>query len=239
MHTVPCEQCGALFRQKRSGESWAKYCSKVCFNRDRVQHPLKNCAWCGIEFRSQNNGKGETRFCSIGCYGSARKEVTQSKNPPKSWVRFPNCEECGRPFVARVAASVCCKDSECRRKRASRCSSNYIMARYRTDPAFREEILGKVHNRRVAKLGLEGITEPKALRSFLVERDQGTCGICLHPVVDNTGPWAGSIGHVIPLARGGLHQVDNLRLEHYRCNLWKSSRLDEELDWNKAPRPRR
>lgn len=43
------------------------------------------------------------------------------------------------------------------------------------------------------------------------------------------------IDHIIPLARGGLHVADNLRLLPAEQNQRKSDSLDEELDW--APTP--
>lgn len=105
-----------------------------------------------------------------------------------------------------------------------------MMRRYYHDPIFRDEVISQSHNRRVRDLGLEGITYPKALITWLLEEDGYTCGLCGELVKEERGPWGPSIGHVVPLARGGKHEVDNLRLEHLRCNLRKGDKLDEELE---------
>jgi 5-methylcytosine-specific restriction endonuclease McrA len=64
----------------------------------------------------------------------------------------------------------------------------------------------------------------------LVEMNQlvyvadGRCWICRHPVL---GDW--SMDHVIPLAKGGDHTYNNVRLTHARCNSDKGARLPDEL----------
>lgn len=37
--------------------------------------------------------------------------------------------------------------------------------------------------------------------------------------------------HVIPLARGGAHSMDNIRPAHVKCNLRKADKLVSELTW--------
>ena len=70
----------------------------------------------------------------------------------------------------------------------------------------------------------------------LYKRDGGVCYLCgLHCIYDDyvtrgdtfiAGDWYPSIDHVIPLAKGGQHSWDNVRLAHRRCNSLKS---DTEL----------
>lgn len=43
-------------------------------------------------------------------------------------------------------------------------------------------------------------------------------------------PLSGTVGHIVPTARGGTDDPDNLRVEHWYCNMRKGSYLDEELD---------
>lgn len=69
----------------------------------------------------------------------------------------------------------------------------------------------------------------------LYKRDGGICYLCGRPTrfEDYTerggsiicGDWYPSIDHVIPLARGGVHSWDNVRLAHRRCNYLKSDSL--------------
>lgn len=48
----------------------------------------------------------------------------------------------------------------------------------------------------------------------IADRDEWTCYLCGHTVDDSTF----SIDHVVPLARGGDHTPDNVKLAHLRCN---------------------
>jgi 5-methylcytosine-specific restriction endonuclease McrA len=104
-----------------------------------------------------------------------------------------------------------------------------IVVKYAADPEFRDRVISAAQNRRVRALGLEEITQPKHLTAWLMERDQGICALCNGLVTDQTGPWRPSIDHIIPISRGGLHKVENLQLAHYRCNLKKHNKLEEEL----------
>ena len=71
-------------------------------------------------------------------------------------------------------------------------------------------------------------------RLEIFERDNWECLIpgCLYPGVP-TSPDAGwpdplfaTIDHVIPLAKGGLHERSNLACAHLRCNTTKGDRLE-------------
>jgi hypothetical protein len=104
------------------------------------------------------------------------------------------------------------------------------MRRYRADPVFRALVTSKAQNRRVSKLGLDGITQPANLLAWLYARDNGVCGICDEAVTELEGPMRPSIDHIIPLSRGGLHVPANLWLAHYRCNLEKHAQMpDDEI----------
>jgi hypothetical protein len=67
----------------------------------------------------------------------------------------------------------------------------------------------------------------------LGDRDDWTCWVCDGEVDSRApagSPHAASVDHVIPRARGGTNDPDNLRLAHRRCNGQRGSRLPE-LDW--------
>jgi 5-methylcytosine-specific restriction endonuclease McrA len=67
----------------------------------------------------------------------------------------------------------------------------------------------------------------------LAERDGLSCYLC-NEVIDMTLPktskYGATIDHVVPLSRGGLDELDNLKLAHWTCNLAKSNKLVEELN---------
>lgn len=64
-------------------------------------------------------------------------------------------------------------------------------------------------------------------RDAVRDRDNQTCHIC--------GTWVSrhdeSLDHVIPLAKGGGHTYDNVKLAHKLCNSKKGDRLLSEIDW--------
>lgn len=60
-----------------------------------------------------------------------------------------------------------------------------------------------------------------------------TCWVCggdVDRAGPLTGPWAPTVDHVLPRARGGTNDPTNLRLAHRRCNGARGSSLPE-LDW--------
>lgn len=63
----------------------------------------------------------------------------------------------------------------------------------------------------------------------LAGRDGNTCGICGDPVdmslSRSDGLMCPSVDHIMPRARGGTHDPENLQLAHLRCNMAKSDRL--------------
>lgn len=55
-----------------------------------------------------------------------------------------------------------------------------------------------------------------------------TCHLChdeIDPAVKHPDPMSASVDHVIPLARGGSHSVQNVRPAHLSCNLRKGARV--------------
>ena len=60
---------------------------------------------------------------------------------------------------------------------------------------------------------------------------QSICGICGLPV-DKTirypDPMSPTVDHIIPCAKGGSDELDNLQLAHRKCNRLKSDQMPEE-----------
>ena len=74
------------------------------------------------------------------------------------------------------------------------------------------------HARRRASFYTEQLEDVS--RDEIAERDNHLCHIC--------GEWVGAqemtIDHVVPLARGGSHTKDNIKLAHKVCNSRKGAR---------------
>jgi 5-methylcytosine-specific restriction endonuclease McrA len=105
------------------------------------------------------------------------------------------------------------------------------MARYHSDPEFRDQVLASAHLRRADRLGADvglDIRTKRDLVAYLIKRDKGRCGICHKPVRAKKGPMRPSVDHIIPLSVSRDHSLANLQLAHYRCNLSKNNRAGGE-----------
>ena len=63
-------------------------------------------------------------------------------------------------------------------------------------------------------------------------RDNWICQLCdtpISPKVQWPDPMSASVDHVIPLARGGRHAMDNVQSAHMGCNARKCDRGDAQL----------
>lgn len=58
-------------------------------------------------------------------------------------------------------------------------------------------------------------------RRFVYERDEGRCKLCGQPVALEEC----AIDHIIPISKGGPHQLDNWQLSHPACNSSKHDKL--------------
>ena len=56
---------------------------------------------------------------------------------------------------------------------------------------------------------------------FIYQRDKGLCQICLKPVERTRA----TLDHIIPLARGGTHEPNNVQIAHGSCNSSKGVRI--------------
>lgn len=122
------------------------------------------------------------------------------------------CPECGKTFETRLSDKVYCSQT-CRSARSWRNRNDQKRA---NTPGEVDEI---------------GLHE-------LYERDGGVCHICGGMTdwddfshTDDGYFLAGdnypSRDHVIPLAKGGTHTWDNVKLAHFRCNTLKRDNMPE------------
>ena len=68
---------------------------------------------------------------------------------------------------------------------------------------------------------------------FILKRDGAHCVICDKPFMPNSEI---TIDHWIPKAAGGSDDLENLRLAHKKCNVWKGDRVPNE-DGSLPPKP--
>jgi 5-methylcytosine-specific restriction endonuclease McrA len=120
-------------------------------------------------------------------------------------VYFPYCKGCGALFAARLEdQEFCCRQ----------CGK-----------------MPKDYSRKLRLMASR--VSPTLRRREVFERDQWLCHICDEPI-DPEADYSldrASLDHVIPIAAGGTHTMDNVRASHLRCNIQKSDTVldDDEL----------
>lgn len=143
-------------------------------------------------------------------------EPAAANSEPKRQLEIRQCVRCGAEYTTRLLHQRFCSKTcrtrhrseavaECKRREAER--STY---------AWRRRVAGHV---------------PKEWRDVLSTGDK-TCGICGGPIdaaLRFPDPAASSFDHIIPIAQGGPHVLDNLQLAHWACNMKKGAGYGQEV----------
>jgi len=144
-----------------------------------------------------------TRYVDVG--GSARCEC---------WDK-PACARCGGPREwKKHYCGSCWLDASLEKLREHRLTPEYRAAKWQQKQVKRALKAG-VH--------IEDV-DPRAV----YERDHWLCHICGYPIDRDAHPStsrAASIDHVIPISRGGVHAMNNVKAAHFGCNSRKSNHL--------------
>lgn len=221
---MTCSRCGCrTYRSKfqdlnkplcaacRAGGAGS--CSRCGKRMQRTAHPrhasapVQTCAEC--------RGWGPGATCR-SCGKSARTETTIYKEiragrealcGPCRNPNVGNCAICQKPLAGlslarRTCSRTCAEALEQERKRE----------RNRKKPG---------REKRAPWVG-EKISRHRLL-PYLLERDRNRCGICSKPIRAKTGPRRATVDHIVPLSRGGTHELANLQAAHWVCNVRKSA----------------
>ena len=140
------------------------------------------------------------RFCSTDCNHKFKKETYEHKViEPFAW----NCE-CGQVFFRTHWRD--------RRRYCDKCRLKYKRIRYRI----------KTVKRQGAQFGMRISADEIAVR------DNFICHLCSQ-VVDMSLPrtfgFGGTVDHVIPISKGGLDVMENVKLAHWTCNRKKGNKV--------------
>ena len=226
-----CLRCNASLEGKRPN---AKYCSKTCKStassarceaRGRGENipfiefrkPRGKCLECGQLLPTAQHLYFCSNECRANSYLSKCTDLVlwqpKPKSAPKQYAPAPRsfvmgyCQECAEQFTqvrrGNMKPATYCSD-RCARRAAWRDQAHIRRARIK-------------HSRR-----------GNVYRRAILERDNYTCKLCNEPVDmtahynDNAYP---SLDHIIPLARGGWHGMDNIQTAHRICNSIKNDSL--------------
>lgn len=131
-----------------------------------------------------------------------------------SVVNVHTCKTCGRIFYAPSHRCYCSPE----------CKAIYYNVQFKVYKCNRYKRIKDV------------LVDKDISLEELCIRDKGICWLCGEPVDwsdvtynENghcvTGNMYPSVDHVVPLAKGGVHSWDNVRLAHRRCNSIKQDKL--------------
>ncbi len=226
---MKCQYCGKEITKKSHHSGGVKkYCSNECFKMARGCHEriwrYTICQYCGKTFKEQRDTIN--LYCSKSCSGKAQsmiraylKEDEQEFSDKEfreelreelhSLMRRAEqivyklehekiCKVCGQFFIAINTNQICCSP-ECSRRHENRNKDKRIYKNGKPDLSI-------------------NLTR-------LYMRDQGICQICGRHIdfdCDNNSDYYPSIDHIIPIAKGGMHQWDNVQLACRMCNSLKS-----------------
>lgn len=194
-----CLQCKSFYESDNPNR---KYCSDKCrkkYNRDRYGTFIYICAGCGNEFRAYRKRK----YCKKECGGE--KYLHQHLTIEKRVEYNRQCKECGKSFTTTNKAQYFCTHP---------CNRAYG---YRVKDVNRRK-----------KIKENGRVDHSISVERLIKRDGENCYICggkTNKKLNYTESDYPSIDHVIPIAKGGTHTWDNVKLAHRKCNIKKSDEV--------------
>ena len=191
------------------------------------------CKVCGLEFeRSMVSIRHGNNIICPDCFKADLAEKKQREQIQKTKQRAE---------LERQRAETRKRKAEARAEwLADRLHACPVCGAMTTNPKYCSAVcLNKANNhrkelKRRAKLANAFVDSDIEIHE-LYKRDNGVCHICgglcdwgdkeVRPTVIVCGDLYPSVDHVIPLAKGGLHEWSNVRLAHRICNSLKSDRI--------------
>lgn len=194
------------------------YSDKQAKQRDRNRRKVAS----GENEQRMERRRAARAGLSVECYREMRALVSifgalrRANN--RVLLLAKECEECGKEFETRYPYQRQCGSGDCRKSQNSRVASASIMRRYYADPDFRDKVNAQAQARRASKLGLGDL---EITLGYLLERDCWVCGICHRKIRRREDA---SLDHIVPLSRGGSHELANVQASHKKCNYAKGNR---------------
>lgn len=242
MEQRTCPVCGTEHTRR------GIYCSRQCGRRvsnakargTTVRPPAArfDCAWCGQTCTpGENVAPHASRFCCRECKARwhGEHEAQASRAATRRRRAIAKLEAAARgagPTGVRVAGP--CQNPRCRAPFVG----VHVDSRYCSPRCHRAVVRWRENQSPVTKARKVRASVERSRRmgwrdqipaARVAARDGWDCAICGQPVDrDAHAPadLAPTTDHVIPLADGGAHSMDNVQLAHFICNARKRDLLD-------------
>lgn len=243
---INCAECGAGINRKSTLERRVKaFCNADCRSKFYGTRKVSRaCLFCSAPFIC-NESNELKKYCSQECGHKARKNKVKTER---------QCVTCSKPFATafdhqRFCSTVCrLADRFVRvygeRSKPTQYTSTcawcneaivkdtpfYHPTHYHRDCAKKAERARyrlKTIKRQGASTGIRISVDE------LAERDGFICYLCNGQVdmtVPRLSPNGATVDHIVPISRGGLDTLENIKLTHWKCNRAKGAKLIEELN---------
>jgi 5-methylcytosine-specific restriction endonuclease McrA len=203
----PCSpKCRGALKRKPAPEGM-KWCYYRKHFRPRAEFPKNKSKKDGLSVECSDCN----RVISGKYYQTHREEVLEKlkeTRPDKKW-RQENQEKCLK--------------HQRRRQRSPE---------HREKARERERRTGSGAARQAKRRAqIAGTKTENISREDIIERDGAACYLCGRELSLSEA----TLEHVIPIARGGSHTADNLRIACMFCNQRKGAKLLSELSWYTGP----
>lgn len=239
--TKTCELCKEVFHPSVHGTQIQKYCSDACRMKAhaikrKIDEGVKKeeCTYCGDNFIKGKRKK----FCSKEC-------ATESYKRSNSKRECVYCKKYFRPSNHRK----CCSN-ECKRKKENLDrKKRWRLRKCKYCGLWKHTVRRKYCSK---ECGRRGVNLSKELRKNerlkiarrngqfdadidiykLIERDGGHCYLCGDDILFTchfNDPKYPTIEHVMPIAKGGTHSWDNVKVACRECNTRKSTTLIDDF----------
>lgn len=201
---------------------------------------LVSCQGCGLEVttRSFNPRKWCSEKCRVKSFYQVESRLVERRRSGRASARKSRCRACGGPCSGRECMS--CKSARRSASRYCGCGNsktakaNVCLVCRRLNVASAEREVVRARRRRASRVRRQRImaacgpttTELRRWKR-ICERDGWRCWLCSESIdrsliVPHRG--AGTADHVVPLARGGADNDQNLRAAHFSCNSRRGAR---------------
>lgn len=242
-----CVRCGVATRRHLHNKSAASalagkfYCSKVCAGRSRVDRPVlpegqRQCRACqgifGVATFTKDSGEidGLSRTCKPCLYASS---AASSKRSREARIRANECTVC-KVRIEPGSNRVCrpCGDARNQANTAlrtrRRAKSECIRC---AAPSLAGDQCMRCWFRATATAACQRTDAEQKVVAGIIEslwRAQG-CRCALTGAELTPGAKSASLDHIIPVARGGRSDAENLRWVSLPVNVAKSALSDEDF----------
>ena len=199
-----------------------------------------SCEHCSAAFDRYPKGRPR-RFCSRKCQKDSwiqkTNYVAYEKVVRQTPICYSDCDECGKFHVRRASTTwqsfvkaggvlrcYACAKSRKKAKKIEGERARRALWRENNDPRYeslKARESNKVHRRRVRITATSDVSN-SFLRRLRLSRK--TCPLCGQRFSEQN---RASVDHVVPLALGGTHTRDNLRLLCCSCNSRRGATLSD------------